>query len=230
MGMIEEAFAGLYPEREYPYLGKITYSGKFSDYNANIRLQDNCMTFNLSKKWKEVDRDIRIGLLQVLLTKMMKKELSRQQPKKTDKKTTLQMDLYQHFIKSLHLGIIKDKDDPHLSASFERVNALYFNHQVEKPNLVWGKESIRKLGHYNYQTDTIMLSKVFHGGDTKFIDLVMHHEILHKHLQFFWKPGRSYYHTPEFRKKEKEFKDFEQVERELERFLAKKKVKRWFFG
>ena len=184
------------------------------------------MTFNLSKKWKGVDKDIRMGLIQELLHKMMRKEMGNN----GFSKATLQMDLYHNFIKSLHLGIVKDKDDPHLSASFNRINDTYFRGLIEKPNLVWGKESIRKLGHYNFQTDTIMITKVFQGQDPKFIDLVMHHEILHKHLKFYWKPGRSHYHTPEFRKREKEFDNHEQIEKEMERFLARKKVKRWFFG
>ena len=219
MNIIEEAFSQLYPNQPYPYTASIKYSRKFSDYNANVRLRENTLIFNLSRKWKEIDRDIRIGLIQELLVKITKK-----------KTQTTNMEFYHNFIKNLHLAIPKDKSHPILEASFHRVNKKYFNNMVEIPNLEFGKTTLRKLGHYSYQKDIIQLSSVLLKGDEEFIDLVMHHEMLHKQLKFYWKPGRAHFHTPEFKKKEREFENFEEIEARLTKFLTKQKIKSWFWG
>jgi predicted SprT family Zn-dependent metalloprotease len=76
----------------------------------------------------------------------------------------------------------------------------------------------------------VTISTVFKDSEEVLLDLVMHHEILHKHLKFSSKWGRSRYHSTEFRKLEKKFEDYEENEHKLKRYLARCKVKRWFWG
>tara|TARA_Y100000310_G_C20688521_1_gene820699 strand:- start:2901 stop:3557 length:657 start_codon:yes stop_codon:yes gene_type:complete len=218
MNIVEKAFTLLYPEKQLDKEMSIKYSRRFSDYNANVRLKNNHLLFHFSKKWKEIDQDIRMGLIQELLVKVYK-----------DKRKTFQMKLYNTFIKNVHLAIPKDNVDPILLESFNRMNEKYFQGMVEMPNLVWGTNSKSTLGNYNFHTDTIKLSSIFKNYPT-FIDLVIHHEMLHKHLKFYNTKSKSMFHSPQFRRLEKEFENFEEVERKLKRFLAKERIKSFFWS
>jgi len=53
--------------------------------------------------------------------------------------------------------------------------------------------------------------------------------LLHKKHKFKTKNGRHHHHTSEFRKKEKEFPNAEQIEKKLELVLQKKKIKKFLF-
>jgi len=212
MNIINEAFYGVYPDKELKYDCSVKYSGKFKDYNANVKIRGDRLVFNLSRRWKEVGRDIKIGLLQELFVKLFK-----------EKKSTTQMELYSSFIKSLHKFIPKENVDLSLAESFERVNNEYFYGTVEMPNLVFGGHTTTKLGSYEFQTDTITISEALRDVPEELVDYVMYHEILHKKIQFKSSGGRSYYHTGEFKKKEKEFKNSEEIEKQIRNVIARKK-------
>ena len=72
MNLVEESFKRLYPEKEFNYEVKIKYSGKFQPFNANVRFSSNRITLNLSKQWRTVDSEIKIGLIQEMLIKLFK--------------------------------------------------------------------------------------------------------------------------------------------------------------
>ena len=203
--MLNQAINGLYSE--FPYQVELKYSAKFKPYRANVRLRENIIQFNLSKKWKTVSKEIQIGLIQELLLKLLKNKL------KPLKKITQSIELYNIFIKKLHLGIPKTKIDPILEESFNRVNEKYFYGLTDKPNLVWAN-SITKLGSYEYGTDTITISKILKKHE-ELLDYVMYHEMLHKKHKFYTKNNRSYHHTKEFRKKEKEFENSHIMEKRI---------------
>ncbi len=104
MNIAERAFSLLYPEKMLDYEASIKYSHKFNDYNANVRIRGSQLMFHLSRKWKEIDDDIRIGLIQELLVKIIK-----------DRRNTINMDLYRKFIKNLHVSVPKVQSDKTLS-------------------------------------------------------------------------------------------------------------------
>ena len=162
-----------------------------------------------------MSNEIKIGLIQSLLMKVYK-----------EKKKTLHMDLYENFIKTVGDYSEVKIGDPVLEESFIRVNEKYFNGFIDKPNLRWGNKSFSKMGSYEYGTNTVTISRVLI-EDEELLDYVMYHELLHKKHKFHTKNGRSFHHTSKFRKKEKQF-DNPDVEKKLERFLAKKKIKRVF--
>jgi predicted metal-dependent hydrolase len=209
MNLIEESFKRLYPDKEFNYLAKIKYSGRFKSFNANIRLRLNNLTLNLSKDWKDIDKEIKIGLIQELLIKLFK-----------TKKHTKNMDMYNSFIKGLHKYVPKTHSDPLLDSSFYRVNEKYFSGLLERPNLKFGKKTFTKLGSYEYASDTVTISKALE-HDLELVDYVMYHELLHKKHQFKSKNGRSYHHTKDFRKKEKEFPNANLLEKRLSRLKVK---------
>jgi predicted SprT family Zn-dependent metalloprotease len=200
---------------------KLTYSGHFNNYNANVRYTKNYIEFNLSRMWKNIDEDIQAGLIESLVVRMFKlKNIS-----------TSNMKLYESFMKGLSKYAKSHDHDPELEESFKRVNEKFFNGLMEKPNLVFANESFSKLGSYSYNTNTINISTIFKGlpeNELKFLDYVIYHELLHKKHTFNVKNGRHHAHTTAFKNDEKKFGV--NAEEELNAWLRKKKygIKRLF--
>src|SRR3989338_9836629 len=117
MSIIEESFKQLYPEKEFNYSAVLEYSGKFRGYNARVQLNkfSRQLTFKLSRKWDGVNKDIQMGLIQSLLARILK-----------DKVSTMQIDLYELFLKNLSDTLPRTKTHPVLEESFTRVNEKYF--------------------------------------------------------------------------------------------------------
>lgn len=218
MKLVEQAFNELFPEKDLEnYNLKIKYTDKFKPYNANVRYTKNSLQFNLSKKWRNISKEIQMGLMQGLMLRIFK-----------EKKATTNIDLYNSFMKNLHISIPKINNDPFLGESFNRVNEKYFFGLVERPNLTW-HDSIRRLGSYEYGTDTISMSKVL-GADTNLLDYVMYHEMLHKKHKFHCKNGRIHHHTKEFREMERKFDNSQEMEERIKSLVRPKARKRfvWF--
>ena len=203
LSIINDAFEDLFPEKNImDYNLKLSYTHRFKPYNANVKYTRNFFVFNLSKKWERVSREIQIGLVQELLLKVFK-----------TKKNTFNIDLYNNFMKKIHIAVPKTRIDSFLEQSFDRVNEKYFLGIIEKPNLVW-HNSVRRLGSYEYGGDTISISKILE-KDESALDYVMHHEILHKKLKFDSRNGSCRHHTKEFRKMEREFENSHELEERL---------------
>ncbi len=217
--MIREAFEELFPGREFSYSAKVRYSSRFSAYNATISLSNNVLEARLSRKWEGVSREIQIGLLQVLLNKLFK----------AGRKTS-RMGLYEIFLKKVHVAVPKNRIDALLKHEFDNLNDKFFHSLLETPNLVWGRNSKTKLGSYEYGSDTITISSVLRNAPREFLRVVLYHEMLHKKLKFSSTSRGSRYHTPEFRRLERMFPEFERVNKELRRWLSRKRFFRDFLG
>ncbi len=209
MNLLEHAYQELYPDREARTL-ILSYSGRFKGYNANIRMTRNEITVNASKQWRHVAPDIQKGLFQELLIRLFK-----------IKKQTINMDLYNHFIRSLPNVAPKTQTHPVLEESFQRVNITFFNDMMEQPNLKLGN-GINRLGTYEYATDTITISQILL-ENKELMDYVMYHEMLHKKHQYKAKPGRHLHHSTQFKKDEARFPNAESLELELNKLVRKNK-------
>lgn len=220
MNIIQEAFQKLYPEKTLNYSTSIKFSGKFKPYNANVQINKltKHLIFNLSKTWRPINKEIKMGLIQSLLIKIFKQKAS-----------STNIDLYNSFIKNLHISIPKTESDPILLESFNRINGTYFSNIIEQPNLKWGSASATKLGSYEYQTDTITISSLFKETEQELLDYIVYHELLHKKHKFKTSGTRSYHHTSIFKKQEKQFKNSEEIEQKLKKLCSKTKIKRAFF-
>lgn len=209
MNLLEQAYTQLFPENPFPYKARVIYSGKFVGYNANVKLypQKNILELAMSKQWQEIDAEITVGLIQVLLAKLFKK-----------KKMTMNIELYHLFLKHAHLAAPRIAAPQELVEAFHRVNDNYFSGMMDQPNLIWGKESTRKLGSYDYGRDTITMSRVLQDVRQEILDYIMYHELLHKKHKFSFKNGRNYHHTRRFKNDEKKFENAQAIEKELQRF------------
>ena len=218
MSIAEQAFKELFSGKNLEdYELKIKYTDKFKPYNANVRYSRNSFQFNLSRKWKNVSKEIQIGLIQGLMLKIFK-----------EKKKTINIDLYNSFMKNLHISIPKTNTDSILEESFDKINEKYFFGLMEKPNLIW-HNSIRRLGSYEYGTDTISISEILE-TDKELLDYVMYHEILHKKHKFYNKNGRTRHHTKEFKEMEKSFENSEEMEERIKNLMRGRRRIRfgWF--
>ncbi|MFT4309266.1 MAG: hypothetical protein ACMXYL_02150 [Candidatus Woesearchaeota archaeon] len=210
------AYALLFNKANDKYVFKITYSAKFKSYNANARKVKNNITFSLSDKWKEVNPEIVIGLLQHLLLRIEKKKNA----------NTVNIDLYNNFIRNLHLASTEKSIDPELSEVFDRINAKYFNSMLEKPSLVWEGEAKRTLATYNFHDDTIRISRVFKDAPQEIIDFLVYHEALHKFLKFKEKGQRFMHHTKQFRRLESMFEGYNLIDSKISNYLRHRQKKR----
>lgn len=208
--IIQEAFRQLYPEKGVKYNFSLQYSRKFKPYNANVKMRGNDLMFHFSKEWKKISKEIQIGLIQELMVKILK-----------DRRKTMNMELYNLFMKNVHLAVPKTKTDEILEESFNRIDEIYFNGMLDKPNLQWGNNSTSKLGSYEYGSDTITISAIFKDANQQLLDYVMYHEMLHKKFKFQNRNERNIHHSNEFKKMEAKFPNREIIEREIS-MLARK--------
>src|SRR3989338_2463826 len=210
MNIAEEAFMELYPDKELKFNISLKYSRHFKSYNANVKKYGNNLMFHLSKDWRKISKEIQIGLIQELLAKILK-----------DKRKTMNMELYNMFLKNVHIAVPKTKTDSILEASFNRNNEMFFNGMLDMPNLQLGNDSTSKLGCYEYGSDAITISTIFKYADPILLDYVMYHEMLHKKFKFESKNGRTLHHSPEFKRMESKFPNHEQMEKEISKLARR---------
>ena len=222
--LVRVAYETLYDE-PCKYNVELSYSARFKGFNANVRKSRDTLSFALSKKWRPVSQEIRVGLLQELMVKILNR-----------KAHTVNMDLYNYFLRSVDKTIALTQRDEILEIAFHKMNAKFFYGLMDQPNLKWGQLSTTLLGHYDFGADLITISQVFHPDncqETELLDFVMYHEMLHKHHKFESRAGRTRSHTTEFRRDEAKFPDKINVEKRMShhasKFRGKKSTKRWNF-
>ena len=211
MDLIQESFMKLFPNQAFSYATEMEYNRRLGDFNANIVLNHNKIKVNLNLQWKDIDEEIKIGLIQHLLLKIFK----------TKQKSTQNIEIYNHFTKNISMLTPKTKIDPFLEESFQRINRQFLDHQVEISNLRWGKDSKRKLACYNFHSDTITVSTIFQDARQEVLDFLMYHEMLHKYYKFTHKNGRHSYHSREFKDAEKSYPNYQEIEKEIEGIIRK---------
>ncbi len=215
MDLIRESFLRLFPEKEFFYHSEIEYNRRLSDFNANIMLRNNHIKVHLNLQWKDIDEEIKIGLIQSLLLKVLKRK----------KNNTQNIELYNNFVRNIPILTPKTRTDPLLEASFQRVNEKFFENSLEKPNFSWGQKAHRKLASYNFHNDAVTVSNIFSGCSEEILDYLMYHELLHKFHKFRHHNGRSSFHTPAFRQDESKFPGHKEIEKQIELIIRNSRRK-----
>ena len=132
---------------------------------------------------------------------------------------------YRDIVLELDLIADLDAETPQgnyydLEALFDRINQEYFRGKMVKPRLSWNQTlTHRKLGHYEPLRDKVVISRTLDSPNVPqiVVELVLYHELLHKHHGVKWLKGKRMVHTPEFRRSEKQFKHYRQAQRWLEK-------------
>ncbi|HLC81572.1 MAG TPA: hypothetical protein VJH68_02855 [Candidatus Nanoarchaeia archaeon] len=215
MDLIQEAFHRLFPEQKWAYQTKLEYNRRLSDFNANINFNQSTIKVSLNLQWKDIDPEIKIGLVQQLLLKIFKK----------NRISTPNIDLYHCFVRNIPLLTEKTQFNPQLEDSFNRVNQQLLDSSLEKTNLCWGQQSFRKLAHYNFHQDSITISSIFQDAPLPLLDYIMYHEMLHKYHKFHQHNGRSSYHSKQFKQDEAKYPDSKNVEQQIQQLVRNKQQK-----
>jgi predicted metal-dependent hydrolase len=224
MNLIQKSFQQLFPDKTPAYQLILKYNKKLGDFNGNIRLEKTFLQINLNYKWKQIDEEIQIGIIQTLLLKMFAKRY------RIKTKTTFNIKLYNNFVKKIPLMTKNTKTHPILESSFHRVNQTHFHELLDRPNLQWGRASKAKLACYNFHNDTITVSTIFKDSPNHILDYLLYHELLHKKQKFYCKNGRNYFHTKKFRDAEDLFPNKNHVEKEINQIIRQSKRKTTLFS
>ncbi len=209
--MIRNAYEQLF-DKPCGFSTKLTYSGKFSDYNGNIRYDGKSIHVSLSREWKNHGDDLKTGMIQHLLSRMFKTE-----------NRTWQMDVYEKFLQKVGDRKLIKKQDETLKEYFDEINEEYFSGMLDGCNLEWGNTSLSVLGRYSFGSNTIRISAVLKERPD-LLKYVMYHEMLHKKLKFEHQGNRTIHHSKKFREEEAKYK-LCNAEKELEKFIRSKKRK-----
>ena len=95
-----------------------------------------------------------------------------------------------------------------LDPLFDRLNALYFDSELDKPALGWSPtRSRRLLGHYDPAHQAIVLSRILDQRRVPeyVVEYVLYHEMLHLVFPVVHGPRRRCVHSAEFRRRERRF-------------------------
>ena len=102
---------------------------------------------------------------------------------------------------------------------FEKINRQFFKNQISPTHLLWSRgKSIRRLGTFQLETNTITISRIFDDPKAPILALeyVLYHEMLHKFLGLKESNGKRYAHTSEFKKAEANFPNAKQAEQAVQ--------------
>jgi hypothetical protein len=131
---------------------------------------------------------------------------------------------YQQILSELDLlgGIVEQTMGIYydLVASFDRVNATYFNGSLSRPRLVWSRTfTSRRFGHYDQTHDTVMVSMSLDKKDVPeyVTDFIMYHELLHRTVGVTWNNHRQAAHTHQFLEKERRFHRYREAKAVLKK-------------
>ncbi|MDJ0568647.1 MAG: topoisomerase II [Pleurocapsa sp. MO_192.B19] len=132
---------------------------------------------------------------------------------------------YSDIILELDLIADLDAETPQgnyydLEVLFHPINQEYFAGEMVKPRLTWNKTlTHRKLGHYEPLRDRVVMSRTLDSSHVPqiVVELVLYHELLHKHHGAKWLNGKRMVHTPEFRRSERKFQHYQDAQQWLER-------------
>jgi len=99
-----------------------------------------------------------------------------------------------------------------LNVLFDGLNQHYFGGSLDKPRLSWSaKKSRHVLGRYDATHHTIFISRIFDTASIPpyVVEYVMFHEMLHVKHQSRVHNSRMIIHTPEFKREERSFSQYQ---------------------
>ncbi len=199
----------------------------YSRINHTIRIRNDVILVRLSDTFKEVPIEIHRALAEILTAKLFKKPVSKST--RSTYSDFVSSDAFRKTANEITKSRSRKKTGSpqgkvyNLEGIFEKVNLIYFQNSIAKPRIAWSaRKTYRRLGNYNYDEDTITISRTLDSPETPkyVIEFVVFHEMLHKYHGVTRKNGRRYYHTPEFKRDEKKFSYYQEAEDWIEENAA----------
>ena len=114
--------------------------------------------------------------------------------------------------------VLITSDDRDLDKLFERFNEEYFSNQIQA-KIMWGRDiksrnkSGFRYGSYDEEKKIIRIHPRLRQDFVPLcvLELTVYHEMCHQYAPSFKKNGTWQSHHPEFKKKEREYKDFKEA-------------------
>jgi hypothetical protein len=130
----------------------------------------------------------------------------------------LELDLAAEVTAEKPRGVAYDLND-----LFEAVNREYFGGEMSRPRLTWTRRLTQsRFGHHEPARDRIVLSLTLDDRRVpRFVaEFILYHELLHRKHPARWVNGRYQSHTPEFRREERKFRQYDEAEQWLGKLAA----------
>lgn len=115
----------------------------------------------------------------------------------------------------------------HLKRSFDRINNLYFQGDLDMPRLTWSQRKTKtRFGHHDKTMNTIVISRTLDDINLPIflLDYIMFHEALHMKHGIHYEKGRRRIHTRAFKNDERRFKEYEKATALLKKLSGRKSV------
>ncbi len=129
-------------------------------------------------------------------------------------------DAYRDVLLEIDLAADVDADRPQgvvydLRELFEVVNARYLGGTMSPPRLAWSDRlTSRRLGYFEPQRDRIVVSRTLDAERVPrfVVEYIVYHELIHRKLGTTWSGSRMRSHTAQFRREERKFAHYREVE------------------
>lgn len=200
----------------FPYAG-LTNTIRLRDHVAHVRLSDVLQSAPL---------DVVEATAAILLSRLYRRKTPRPMLKRYRDFLTTRATLNKlsrlRKARTRPIRFHPHGDHHSLQPLFEKLNRRYFRNELRRPKLGWSVRPWRsQLGCFDPALNQIVLSSTLDkpGVPRHVVEYVLYHEMLHmKHPVKRAACGLSA-HSPEFRKEERRFADFEKARRFLTRSL-----------
>ncbi|MCB1025802.1 MAG: SprT-like domain-containing protein [Acidobacteria bacterium] len=200
--------------RYYPYV----------NVNHTIRIRSGKIFVRISSLFQFVPASVHESLAKILVSKLLGKKVpadARKLYRKFVNSESFQKIATENKRKRGRKDIISASGDHFdLDQIFGKVNLIYFQNKIPKPELTWSrKRTYRRLGHYDSVHNSITISKSLDDRNVpKFVvEYVVYHEMLHIKHPTQHRNGRRYNHTPAFKRDEANFPYFDEAENWIEK-------------
>lgn len=107
---------------------------------------------------------------------------------------------------------------------FDQLNDQYFEPLLKRPVLGWSKKnSFTRLGFYDASRNLLVISRIFDDERVpgKIVLYLLFHEMLHIYFPTKDLGGRRVVHSREFREMEKQFPEFENIQKWLKKNIRR---------
>ena len=199
----------------------------FAGINHTARLNEGRLKVRVSDLFEEAPDEVHRALAYILLAKLYRKKID------ASIHRTYRAFILRHEIqerarvvrsgRGRGMRVVRARGRHFdLDAVFDRINAQYFSGTIDKPRISWStKRSKCVLGRYDSTHHTIFISRVFDAPriPSYVLDYVMYHEMLHVTHRTRIQDCRVIVHTPEFKREERRFAQYEDAKRWLKQIL-----------
>ena len=195
----------------------------FAGINHTAKLNDGKLSVRISDLFDVAPTDVHLALALILLSKLYRKKVE-PAVHRTYRAFILREDIQERAreirTKRGRRARPVKADGVHvdLAPMFDRLNAEYFQGQLERPRLSWSaKRSRHILGRYDATHQTIFISRLFDSPKIPLFvtEYIMYHEMLHLRHRTEIRDCRMIVHTAEFRNSEKQFAQYAEAKKWL---------------